>query len=74
MLKSKLKVLLAMHDMNQKQLAEGSAYLAHRSSSKAVGGQEIIQNRNPEAGADAEAMQGCCLLAWSSWFAQSAFL
>jgi hypothetical protein len=29
---------------------------------------------NLEAGADAEAMEGCCLLACSSWFAQPAFL
>ena len=31
-------------------------------------------SRNLEAGADAEAMEGCCLLACFSWFAQSAFL
>jgi hypothetical protein len=27
-------------------------------------GQELKQGRNLEAGADAEAMEGCCLLAW----------
>ena len=37
-------------------------------------GQELKQGRNLEAGADAEAMDGCCLLACSPWFAQSAFL
>ena len=30
-------------------------------------GQELKQGRNPEAGADAEAMEGYCLLACSSW-------
>ena len=32
------------------------------------------QGRNLEAGADAEAMEGCCLLACFPWFAQLAFL
>jgi hypothetical protein len=32
------------------------------------------QNRNLEAGVDAEAMEGCCLLACSSWLAKPAFL
>jgi hypothetical protein len=35
--------------------------------------QELNQGRNLEAGADAEDMEGCCLLAYSSWLAQSAF-
>jgi len=34
---------------------------------------ELKQGRNPEAGADAETMEGCCLLACSSWLAQPAF-
>ena len=37
-------------------------------------GQELTQGRNLEAGADAEAMEGCCLLACFPWFAQLAFL
>jgi hypothetical protein len=37
-------------------------------------GQELTQGRDLEAGADAEAMEGCCLLACSSWLAQPAFL
>jgi hypothetical protein len=37
-------------------------------------GQELTQGRNLEAGADAEAMEGCYLLACFSWFAQLAFL
>jgi hypothetical protein len=37
-------------------------------------GQELKQGRNPEAGVDAEAMEGCCLLACSSCLAQSPFL
>ena len=33
-----------------------------------------MQGRNLEAGAGAEAMEGCCLLACSSWLVQPAFL
>ena len=33
-----------------------------------------LTGQEPEAGADAEAMEGCCLLACSSWLAQFAFL
>jgi hypothetical protein len=40
-------------------------------SSKAV--RTVTQGRNQEAGADAEAMEGCCLLAFSAWLAQPAF-
>ena len=36
--------------------------------------QELTQGRNLEAGTDAEAMEGCCLLACSPWLAQPAFL
>ena len=36
--------------------------------------QELKQGRNLEAGVDAEAMEGCCLVACSSWLSQSAFL
>jgi hypothetical protein len=37
-------------------------------------GQALKQARNLEAGADAEAIEGCCLLACSPWLAQSAFI
>jgi hypothetical protein len=37
-------------------------------------GQELKQGRNLEARADAEAMEGCCLLACSQQLAQPAFL
>jgi len=37
-------------------------------------GQELKWGKNLEAGADAEAMEECCLLACFSWFIQSAFL
>jgi hypothetical protein len=37
-------------------------------------GQELKQGSNLEAGADAEAMEGCYLLACSPWLAQPAFL
>jgi hypothetical protein len=32
------------------------------------------QGSNLDVGADAEAMEGCCLLACSSWLTQPAFL
>jgi hypothetical protein len=44
----------------------------HRSSSKKLR-QELKQDRSLEAGTDAEAMEGCCLLACSAWLAQLAF-
>jgi hypothetical protein len=37
-------------------------------------GQELTQGRDLEAGADAEAVEGCCLLACFPWLAQLAFL
>ena len=37
-------------------------------------GQELTQGMNLEAGADAEVMDGCCLLVFFSWLAQHAFL
>lgn len=36
--------------------------------------QELTQGRNLKAGAQAEAMEGGCLLAFVPWLAQSAFL
>ena len=37
-------------------------------------GQELKQDRNLEAGTDAEAVEEGCLLAFSPWLAQPAFL
>jgi len=37
-------------------------------------GQELKQGWNPEAGADAEAMEGCCRLGYSLWLAQPVLL
>jgi hypothetical protein len=37
-------------------------------------GQQLEQGKNLEAGADAETMEGCCLLASFSWLAQPDFL
>jgi hypothetical protein len=36
--------------------------------------QELKQGKNLEAGADAGAMEGCCLLTCSPWLAQPPFL
>jgi hypothetical protein len=49
-------------------------YFPHHSSSSKEIRTEFKQGRNPEAGADTEAMEGYCLLACSHWLAQSAFL
>jgi hypothetical protein len=45
----------------------------YNSSSK-VERKEMHTGQEPEAGADPEAMEGCCLMACSHGFAQSAFL
>jgi hypothetical protein len=37
-------------------------------------GQKLMQDRNLEAGTDADATEGCCILACPSWLAQLAFL
>ena len=36
--------------------------------------QELKSDKNLEVGDDAEAMKECCLLAWSPWLVQPAFL
>ena len=36
--------------------------------------QKFKQGKNVEAGADAESMEECCLVACSSWLAQPALL
>jgi hypothetical protein len=41
---------------------------------KRKSGQEFKQGRNLGVGADADAIEGCCLLACSSWLAQPVFL
>ena len=63
--------------MTKMQVVEERTYLAYTSISLFIieGSQDRIkQGRNLKAGADAEAMEGCCLLACLSWVAQSAFL
>jgi hypothetical protein len=40
---------------------------------KRKSGLELTQSRNLEAGADAQAMEECCLLACYFWLAQLAF-
>jgi hypothetical protein len=44
----------------------------HHSSLLKLSGQELKQGRNLEVAADAEAMEGCCLVACSLWIAHSA--
>ena len=56
--------------MTQRQVEDGKGYLAYMSTMLFI--TEASQDRNMEAGADAEAMEGCCL--WLAWLAQPAFL
>lgn len=61
-----LRVTMAtMNHHDQKQVGEERVYYQRKSGLK--------QDKNLEAGADGEAMEGCCLLAYS-WLAHSAFL
>ena len=64
-----------MKHHDEKKLGEQMAYLAPHcySSSKEVR-QELKQGRDLEAGADAEAMEECCLLVCSLQPAQPVFL
>ena len=69
--------MAAMH-CDQKQLGEEGVYFAHTSVELFITNgnwQELRQGRNlEEAGADAEAMEGCCSLACSPWLARPAFI
>ena len=58
-----------------KRLLEAGVYWTSTSESVTEGlsGQELKQGWNLEAGADAEAMEECFLLTFSSWTAQPAF-
>jgi hypothetical protein len=61
--------------MTKKQVGEGSVYSAYISTllfiTKEV---RTGTHAGQEAGADAEVMEGCSLLACFPWFAQLAFL
>ena len=57
--------MATMNHHDQKQVGEERVYYQRKSGLK--------QDKNLEAGADGEAMEGCCLLAYS-WLAHSAFL
>jgi hypothetical protein len=63
--------------MTKKQVGEERVYSASASTlvqHQRKSGQGLTQGRNLEAGADAEAMEGCYLLACFPWLAQLAFL
>jgi hypothetical protein len=64
--------------MTKKQAGKERVYSAYTSMLLFVtkGSQDCnsLQARNLEAGADAEAMDGCCLLDCFPWLAQLAFL
>ena len=66
-----------MKHHGQKQHGEEGVYLPSMSEVTVYlgkSGQELKQGRDLEVGADAEAIEECCLLACSLWFAQPAFL
>jgi hypothetical protein len=75
---SSFRVSIAMRNhRDQRDLRRKGLVLLrvpYHSSSPKQWGQELKQGRHQEAGADAEAMGGCCLLVCSSWLAQPAFL
>ena len=62
--------------MTKKKAGEERVYSAYIYTLLFItkGRQELTQGRNLEAGADAEAMEGCFLLACFPWLAQLAFL
>jgi hypothetical protein len=62
--------------MTKKPIGEERVFSAYTSTLLFItkGRQELTQSRNLEAGADAEAMEGCCLLACFPRLAQLAFL
>ena len=64
-----------MKHQDQKKHREDTVYITHHSIEQFtinLRGQEL--KLTLETGADAEATEGCCLLACSSWLAQPAFL
>jgi hypothetical protein len=71
-------LLLQRNTVTKRQVGEERVYSAYTCTllfiTKGSFGQELKQGRNLEAGADAEAMEECCLLDCSLWFAQPAFL
>lgn len=66
--------IAAMKHHDQKQVGEERAYSVYVSTLYSKIRIETQTGQKPEAGGDAEAMEGCCLLACSSWVAQPAFL
>jgi hypothetical protein len=64
--------------MAKKQVVEERVYSAYTFHiavhHQRKSGLEVIQGRNLEIGIDAEAMEGCYLLACCPWLAQLAFL
>ena len=67
-------LLLQRNIVTKKKIGEERVYFHIAVHHQKKSGQELKQGRNLEAGADAEAMEGCCLLACSPLLAQPAFL
>jgi uncharacterized protein YgbK (DUF1537 family) len=64
--------IAVMKDCGQKQLVRERVCFAYTSTSQFT--MKGNWGKSQEAGADAEAMKECCLLACSLWLAQPAFL
>jgi hypothetical protein len=60
--------------MTKRQVVEERVYSAYTSTLLYKSGQELTQGRNLEAQSDAEAMEGCYLLAFFPWLVQLDFL
>jgi hypothetical protein len=60
--------------MTKKQVGEEKVYSAYTSTLLFTTKVRTETQAGQEAGADAEAMEGCCLLACFHWLAQLAFL
>jgi hypothetical protein len=61
--------------MTKKQVGEERVYSAYTSMLLFITkGSQVWNSSSQEAGADAEAMEGCSLLACLSWLAQPALL
>jgi len=70
-------IIAVMKHHDQRQLGEERDYFTHNSMYQFIIRSSKGRNLSRageflKAGADAEAMEGCCLLACSSWFTKSA--
>ena len=75
----RVPIVATKNTVAKMQVGKEMVYLVYTSISLFItegkkSAQELMQGRDLEAGADAEAMEGCFLLACFPWLAQLAFL